>query len=239
MAVANLMEKLREELTAMSEMVERNLNSAIMSLIERSDEMAQEVIDYDKQVDELEVDVERRGLEVLQLTKPKSEDFRVVIGAIKIAGDLERISDLAVDVARNVQFLLTKRSLQADLGDFAEMLEFCSMMVRDSVLSLLDRNEDLAFRVCAHDDLVDEAYTSLEKQLFDVMGADAKKAVRASRLLICALDLERIADLATNIAEDVIYMLSGKVVHHHIDEWRKRLAPELEKRRKKRRRREL
>ncbi len=239
MPVANLMQKLREELAAMSEMVERNLNSAIMSLIERSDEMAQEVIDYDKQVDELEVVVERRGLEVLQLTKPKSEDFRVVIAAIKIAGDLERISDLAVDVARNVQFLIAKRSLQADLGDFAEMLEFCSMMVRDSVLSLLDRDEELAFRVCAHDDLVDEAYKSLEKQLFDVMGADAKKAVRASRLLVCALDLERIADLACNIAEDVIYMLSGKVVHHHIDEWRKRLAPELDKRRKRRRGREL
>jgi phosphate transport system protein len=233
---SELMEKLRQELAAMSEMVETNVNSAIMSLIERSHEMAEEVIAFDTQIDEAELDVERLGLEILQLAKPKSDEFHFVIAAIKIAGCLERISDFAVDVGRNVQFLVAKRSLQADLGDFAEMLEFTGTMVRDSVLSLLDKNEELAFRVCAHDELVDQAYRSLEEQLHDIMATDAAKAVRASRLLVCAIDLERIADLATNIAEDVVYMLTGKLVHHHIDEWRERLAPELDKRRTSRKR---
>ena len=94
----------------------------------------------------------------------------------------------------------------------------------------------------AHDDLVDEAYLSLEKQLFSIMESDKSKAVRASWLLSNAQDLERIADAATDIAQEVIYMLEGKMVRHHIDEWRTRLAPELDKRRgarKKRRRREL
>lgn len=231
MPTTELMNKLRQELAAMSEMVETNVNSAIMSLIERSDEMASEVISFDAQVDEMEIAVKRRGIEILQLAHPKTEEFRFVIAAIQIAGKLDVIDDLTVDVAETVKRLIQKRSIQADLSNFAEMLEFTSMMVRDSVTSLLDRNEELAFRVCAHDELVDEVYRSLEAQLLAIMEEDAKKAVRATLLLRCACDLERIADHASGIAEDVIYILEGKIVSHHIEEWRKRLAPELEKRR--------
>ncbi len=239
MSTAALMEKLREDLAAMSEMVETNVNTAIMSLIERSVEMSQGVVDFDKQIDEMELGVERLGLEILQLSKARADEIHFVVAAIKMAGALERISDLAVDVALRVQILVAKRSIQADLGNLAEMLEFTSMMVRDAVISLLDRNEELAFRVCAHDELVDDASASLREQLHVIMSSDPDKAVRASHLLVCALDLERIADLATNIAEDVVQMLTGKIVRHHIDEWRKRLAPELDKRRRKTRGREL
>jgi phosphate transport system protein len=241
MGINRMTERLRQELAAMSEMAERNVNSAIMALIERSGEIAQEVVDYDAQVDEMELAVDRRCLEILTLEHPESDNFRFVIAAMKINVDLERISDLAADIARHVQFLITKRSLQADLSHYAEMLEFTSMMVRDSVLSLLNRDIELAWRVCAHDDLVDEAYQFLEKQLYEIIGGETDKAVRAARLLACALDLERIADHATNIAEEVIYVLEGKIVRHHIDEWRKRLAPEIDKRRKMRarKRREL
>ncbi len=215
----------------MSEMAERNVDSAVMSVVERSDEMAREVIAFHSQVDEMEISVKQLGIEILQLSHPKTGEFRFVIAAIQIASRLDAIDGLSVDVARNVQCLVQKRSLQTDLSDFAEMLEFTSMMVRDSVTSLLDRNEELAFRVCAHDDLVDEAYRSLEAQLYGIMQDDSKKAVRAAHLLQCALDLERIADLAADIAGDVIYILEGKIVSHHIEEWRQRLAPEFEKRR--------
>jgi len=226
-----LMERLRRELATLSEMVERNVDAAVMSLVERSEDMASEVIAFDAQVDEMEIAVKRTGIEVMQLASPKSGDFRFVIAAIQIAGKLSVIDDLAVDVAENVKRLIERRSIQADLGNFAEMLEFTSMMVRDSVASLLDGNEELAFRVCAHDELVDEVYKQLEAQLLDIMGKDAKKAVRASFLLRSACDLERIADHACGIAEDVIYILEGKIVSHHIEEWRERLAPELDKRR--------
>ena len=231
MPTKELMEKLRLELAALSEMVERNVDSAVMSLVERSEEMAAEVIGYDAQVDEMDIAVKKLGIEILQLAHPKTDEFRFVIAAIQIAAKLDVIDDLAVDVARSVQRLIERRSIQTDLSNFAEMLEFTSMMVRDSVASLLDRNEELAFRVCAHDELVDEAYGLLESQLLGIMGEDAKKAVRASFLLRCACDLERIANHASGIAEDVIYILEGKIVSHHIGEWRKRLAPELEKRR--------
>jgi phosphate transport system protein len=229
------MGRLRQELTAMSELVENQVNEAIMALIERSSAMAQEVRDDDVQIDETELEVDKRCVEVLQLEKPKSDNFRFVIAAIKISGHLSRIGDLAVDIARHVDLLITKQSVQADLSSLAEMLEFSSMMVRDSVISLLERNVELAWRVCAHDDLVDEAFDSLAKQLYEVMSADATKAVRASWLLSCASDLERIGNLATDIAQEVIYMLEGKIVRHHIDEWRQRLAPELNKQRASRR----
>jgi phosphate transport system protein len=195
------------------------------------------VIDSGSQIDEMELTVDKRCVEVLQLEKPKSDNFRFVIAAMKINGHLARTSDLCNDIANHVNQLITKRSVQADLGNFAEMLEFSSMMVRDSVISLLDRNEELAWRVCAHDDLVDETYTALEKQLHSIMESEGQKAVRASWLLSCAQDLERIADYATDIAQEVIYMLEGKVVRHHIDEWRTRLAPELDKQRASRTRR--
>ena len=222
----------------MSEMVEKTVNDAIMALIERSSEMAREVVDYDQQVDEMELTIDRRCVEILQLAELKTDEVRFVYASIKISTDLERISDLATDIARHVEFLVTKRSLQTGLEHFAEMLEFSSMMVRDSVTSLLERNSDLAWRVCAHDDLVDEAYLALESQLYDIMKSEGEKAERAAQLLFCALDLERIADHATNIAEDVIYILEGKLVHHHIDEWRKKLAPELDKRRSQRKRKQ-
>jgi phosphate transport system protein len=228
------MERLREELTTMSEMVEKTVNDAIMALIERSSDMAREVIEYDQQVDEMELTIDRRCVEILRLASPKTYEFRFVYASMKIGTDLERISDLATDIARHVEFLVTKRSLQTGLEHFAEMLEFSSMMVRDSVTSLLEGNVDLAWRVCAHDDLVDEVYQALESQLYGIIGRDSEKAVRAAQLLFCALDLERIADHAANIAEDVIYILEGKLVHHHIDEWRKKLAPEFDKRRRKR-----
>jgi phosphate transport system protein len=237
LSVERLMDRLHQELAALSEMAERNVNTAIMSLIERSEEMAREVVGYDAQVDEMELDVDRRCIEILRLEHPKSDNFRFVIAAMKINTELERISDLASDIAGQVVALVRKRSLQADLGHFAEMLEFSSMMVRDSVKSLLERNGELAWRVCAHDDLVDEACRSIEEQLYRIIGDDTKKAVRATRLLLCALDLERIADHATNIAEEVIYMLEGKIVRHHIDEWRKRLAPEIDRQRAKRKQR--
>lgn len=215
----------------MSEMVERQVNMAIMALIERSAEMAQEVIDYDLNIDEMELDVDKLCIEVLQLEQPKSDNFRFVIAAIKINGHLSRTSDYAVDVARNVLLLITKNSLQTDSSHLAEMLEFSSMMVRDSVISLLERNVELAWRVCAHDDLVDEAFETLSHQLLAIISSDHTRGVRATWMLNCAQDLERIGNLATDIAQEVIYMLEGKMVRHHIDEWRKRLAPELDKRR--------
>jgi phosphate transport system protein len=225
------MNKLRQNLAALSEMVERNVDSAVMSLVERSEDMACEVISYDAQVDEMEIAVKQRGIEILELAHPKTGEFRFVIAAIQIAGKLDVIDGLAVNLAENVRRLIERRSIQTDLSNFAEMLEFTSMMVRDSVASLLDRDEELAFRVCAHDELVDEVYRSLEVQLHEIMEADAKKAVRASLLLHCARDLEEIANHAADIAEDVIYILEGKIVSHHIEEWRERLAPELDKRR--------
>jgi phosphate transport system protein len=229
------MNKLRQELTAMSELVENQVNEAIMALIERSAMMAQDVRDDDLQIDETELEVDKRCVEVLQLEKPKSDNFRFVIAAMKINGHLSRMGDLTVDMARHVDLLITKQSVQADLSSLAEMLEFSSMMVRDSVISLLERNVELAWRVCAHDDLVDEAFESLSGQLYEVMESDAAKAVRATWLLNCARDLERIADLATDVAQEVIYMLEGKIVRHHIDEWRQRLAPELDRQRASRR----
>jgi phosphate transport system protein len=225
------MEKLRGELAAMSETVESQVNVAIMSLIERSIEMAQEVVTYGYQIDEMELSVDKRCIDVLKGEKQKASDFRFVIAALKINGHLSRISALCVDVARYLDLLITKSSVQADLSDFAEMLEYTCMMVRDSVISMLGRDVELAWRVCAHDDLVDEAYQSLEKQLLTMMQNDSGKAVRASWLLNCAQDLERIGDLATDIAQEVIYMLEGKMVRHHIDEWRKKLAPELDRQR--------
>jgi phosphate transport system protein len=238
---STLMVKLRQELAAMSELVENAVNVAIMALIERSAEMAGEVIADDDSIDEMELEVEKRCVEILQLEQPKSDNFRFVIAANNINSHLSRMGDLAVSVARNVNLIVTKSSVQADLSSVAEMLEFTSMMVRDSVISLLERNVELAWRVCAHDVLVDEALDSLAKQLYEVMESDAAKARRATWLLLCARDLEWIGNLATDIAQEVIYMLEGKIVRHHIEEWRKRLAPELDRQRasRKRRHREL
>ena len=227
------MDKLRREISALGGMAERSVDSAVLALIDRNQALAAEVIDYDAEVDEMELAASRRCLEVLQLARVEPEGFRFAIAALQIGGHLEHISDLAVDIAEHVVELVKQRSLQMDLDHVAEMLEFTEMMVRDSVNSLVDRDFELAWRVCAHDDIVDEAYQALEAELYDIIAKKTRRAVSATHMLLCALDLEQIADLAVGIAEEVIYILEGKIVRHHIEEWKERLAPELDKHRRR------
>lgn len=221
---------LRREITLMGELIEQNVDTALMALVDRNQEMADEVIRSDALVDEMENDIDRAGQALLQREQVAPQDFRFVVSCMKICVDLERMGDQAVEIARSVSFLIARQSI-LDSNAFAALIETTEQMVRDSVLCLMKGNAKLAWRICLTDDIVDVETQRLHDFLISVAQDQPEKTERAVHLLYVVRALERIADQATNIAEEVIFMLEGKIVRHHIDEYRRQLESQRRHRR--------
>lgn len=213
------LDKLRKKILTLTAMVEERINKAILSLTHRDLKLAKEVIATDHEIDHLEVEVEEDCLKILALYQPAAIDLRYVVGILKMDSDLERMGDLSVNIAERASFLAHERDMELFL-DFTEMSEKTIDMVRGALDSLIKMDVTLARAVCAADDEVDEINREMLNLIQDHIVKNPKKLRPLIHLLLAVRHLERIADLATNIAEDVIYMVQGEIVRHRTEDYK-------------------
>jgi phosphate transport system protein len=214
----NEIEKLKKKLLALCARVEEQLWQAVKSVKDRDEKLARRVIDQDCQIDQDEVDVEEECLKILALYQPVAIDLRFIVTALKINNDLERIGDLSVNIAERSEFLARQDPVDAPF-DFDLMAEKTQAMVQKSIDALVNIDTALAHAVCEMDDEVD----AINKEMYDLVKQGILKQPDHIESLIHLLSvsrhLERIADHATNIAEDVIYMAEGRIVRHRTEEY--------------------
>lgn len=214
----NEIEKLKKKLLALSSEVEQQLWLSVKSIKDRDGDTARRVIDHDYEIDKNEVDVEEDCLKILALHQPVAIDLRFIVTAFKINNDLERIGDLSVNIAERSEFLA--RHVPVDMPfDFDLMAEKVQAMVRDSIASLVNLNCSLAHSVCRRDDEVDAMNKEMYDQVKQGILAQPEHIESLIHLLSVSRHLERIADHATNIAEDVIYMVEGQIIRHKTEEY--------------------
>jgi len=213
-------EKLKKHLLHLSAVVEENLQRAGRAIQARDIALAEEVIRTDREVDQLEVDFEEECLKVLALHQPVASDLRFIIAMLKINNDLERIDDLAVNLGKRARYI-ARHDLVGTPPELGEMVRKAQDMVHRVLDALINRDAALANAVCQGDDVVDE----LARRITDWAIQEIRKTPEQTETLLkfvaAARHLERVADHATNIAEDVIYMLQGDIIRH-----RGRLAAE-------------
>ena len=213
-------ENLKKKILAMSAEVEESLRSAVVSLVKRDVRLAQAVIDGDRRIDNLEVEIEEDCLKILALHQPVAIDLRYVVAVLKINSDLERIGDEAVNIAERAAYLATHAPIDLPL-DFKGMADKAQSMVFKSIDALVNLDTALARQVRASDDEVDEMNRHMYELLQDYVGTHPDRMAESVHLLSTSRHLERIADQATNIAEDVIYMVEGEIVRHQPEDFSK------------------
>lgn len=212
------LKELKEEVLKMGGLVEKAIHLSIKALVDRQDKLAAEVIISDEAVDMQEIKIDELSLKLLALHQPQAGDLRFIASIMKINSDLERIGDLAVNIAERTQDLL-KAPLLKPLIDIPRMAKIAQEMVKDSLDAFVNSDPDLARSVCKRDDQVDDLNSQIFRELLTYMLQDPKTIERALDLILVGRNLERIADHATNISEDVIYMVKGKNIKHHMEEW--------------------
>ena len=199
----------------MASWVEEAIFKSIEALKQRDKSMAEGVISSDKRIDELENKIDEFCLDLIALRQPVAQDLRFITMAMQINSDLERMADLAVDIAQRAQEIIAQPVLKP-LIDIPKLAELAQKMVKDGIDAFVNKDADLAKRVVLSDRDADALRDLVHKELiYDYLVKDGSTAPRAVPLLLVARHLERICDHATNIAEDVIYMIQAKVVRHH------------------------
>jgi phosphate transport system protein len=210
------LDKLKRDLLLICSIVEEQVQKATRALLDRDAELAREVQEMDAEVDRREISLEEECLKTLALYQPVAINLRQLIAALKINNDLERIGDMAVNIARKAAALAQETAV-AIPADFAEMGEQTQSMLRRSLDSLVQMDVALARDVCACDDEVDQLKKKIRNQIEQQIRRDPERVDSMLRLLSVSRNLERIADYAANIAEDVIYMVDGRIVRHQAD----------------------
>jgi phosphate transport system protein len=207
------LDALKQTLLAMGALVEDQIRRVMRALIERDGELAQNVIDRDRQVNAYDVEVDEKCVELLALHQPTAGDLRFITTAMKIVTDLERIGDQAVNIAQRAIELNQEPQLKPYI-DLPRMAEKAQRMVKEALDAFVARDTELARQVCAKDEEVDGIKEQIFRELLTYMMSDAKTIPRAIRLMLVSRFLERVADHATNIAEMVIYIVESKMVRH-------------------------
>jgi phosphate transport system protein len=207
------LDALKQTLLAMGGLVEDQIRRVMIALLERDGDLAQEVIDRDRQVNAYDVEIDEKCVELLALYQPAAGDLRFITTAMKIVTDLERIGDQAVNIAQRALELNREPQLKPYI-DLPRMAEKAQRMVKESLDAYVGRDTELARRVCAEDAEVDALKEQIFRELLTFMMADARTIPRAIRLILISRFLERVADHATNIGEMVIYMVDSKMVRH-------------------------
>jgi phosphate transport system protein len=206
---------LRKELLRMAAMAQEAIFNSVEALKNRDKGRAQAVIDTDDKIDMLELEVDEKCIDLIARHQPMAGDLRFITTGMKINSELERIADLAVDISQRAQDLIDKPILKP-LIDIPKLSVVAQNMVRDAIDAFVKRDVSLAKQVMCADSEADRLRNLVQEELInDFMAKDIGTASRAVPLLLIARHLERICDHATNIAEDIIYMVEGKVVKHH------------------------
>jgi phosphate transport system protein len=207
------LDRVRQALLRMGGMVEGMVAKATQSLLERDNQLCIEVIESDNEVDHLEIEIDEACHLILGTKQPTAVDLRFLVAVMKINSDLERIGDSAVNIAQSVVQLNDQPPLKPYI-DLPHLSELVQAMVRRSLDAFVRRDTALAAEVCQSDDAVDGLYKQLFRELLTYMIEDPKTVSRALHLLLISRNMERIADHATNIAEDVIYYVEGRDLRH-------------------------
>jgi phosphate transport system protein len=200
-------------------MAELSVREASLAIHNRDETLAQSVIEKDLTLDHMEVEVEENCLKLLALYQPVAVDLRFIIAVLKINNDLERVGDLAVNVAERALFLASVPPVSLTF-DFMDMAAKVQSMLKRSLDTLVNFNAQGARAVCAMDDAVDAINRDMYISVQDAIVAHPEQAEALIHILSVSRHLERIADHATNIAEDVIYMIEGEVVRHRVEDYR-------------------
>jgi len=211
------LKELKERLLYMGSLVEERIYKSIKALVERNEEQCKEIIATDDLINDLQIEIDDRCLKLLALRQPIAIDLRFITAAMKINSDLERMGDLAVNISENSLSLLKQPQLKP-LIDIPRMAQISQTMVKDSLDAFVRRDIELARKVLLMDDEVDGLKDQVFRELLTFMISDPQTIPRALNLILISRHLERIADHATNIAEDVIYMVLGKDIRHHAEE---------------------
>ncbi len=206
-------EKLNKKLLALGTQVEENVRLAVKAMETCDAKLAAKVIDGDSEIDSLEVDLEEACLEILALHQPVAADLRYLIGVLKINQDLERIGDLAVNIAETATLLASQERLDIP-DDYHIMARKTQKMLEKSLDSFVNMTSDSAFKVLVDDDEVDMMKHKLHRDFEEKVREMPERRSALTHLFLVSRHLERIADQATNIAEDVIYMITGEIVRH-------------------------
>ena len=210
---------LKEKLLEMAARAEEQIALAVRALKDREEKLACQVLEREASINRLDIEVDDMCLRLLALRQPMAADLRFITAAMKIASDLERIGDLAVNIAERTMDLLKQPELKP-LIDIPRMAELAQQMVRDALNAFVNKDSVLAKDVCARDDAVDQLNNQVFRELLTYMMQDPGTISVAVDLILVGRHLERIADHATNIGEDVIYMVQGRTIKHHIEEGR-------------------
>ena len=204
---------LKENLLKMASLAEEAIAKSIKALVERDSTLAQEIIDQDSEINLLEIEINNQCLKLLALKQPMAVDLRFITSAMKIISHLERIADQAVNISQRTLELI-KQPLLKPLIDIPRMAELAQEMVRTSIDSLVNKDSLLAKRIGKRDNLVDDLNDQIFRELLTYMIEDPRTIKRAIELILVGRHLERIADLATNISEEVVFILNGKNIKH-------------------------
>ena len=207
---------LREKLLHMAGLTEESINLAVTGLKDRDEETANKVFDEEKKINVLDVEIDQLCMELLALKQPMARDLRFITSINRIGSELERIADQSVNIAERTLKLLKLPALKP-LIDIPRMAGLAHDMVRDSITAFVNRDANLAAEICKRDDEVDNLNDQIFRELLTYMMQDPKNIERALDLILVGRHLERIADHATNISEDVIYLVKGKSIKHHCE----------------------
>jgi phosphate transport system protein len=208
------LQELKENLLKMAALVEEAIRDSVQSLVKRDSELAQKTFAFEDRINKLENVIDQMCLKLLALRQPMATDLRFITSAMKITTDLERMGDQAVNIAERAISLNQEPQLKRYI-DIPKMAEIAQSMVKDVLDAFVNHDSKLARSVCERDDLVDGLNDQVVRELLTYMMSDPKTIARAVHLMIVCRCLERVADHATNIAEDVIFMVDALVIKHH------------------------
>ncbi len=201
--------RLNNAITEMGGLAESQLATAIEAVVERDSELAARVVEGDARVDQLQHDVDNLAVRLLALRQPMARDLREIFAAIKIASDLERICDYAANVAKR-SIVLDQQPPAQPVHALPRMARLAQLLVKDVIDSYVERDADKAYAVWIRDEELDEMYASLFRVLLTYMMEDPRNIGPSTHLLFMAKNIERIGDHATNIAEDLYYLVHGR-----------------------------
>jgi phosphate transport system protein len=212
-------ENLKKKILSLGAKVETAVREAALSLETGDASLAQRIIENDFEIDQAEVEVEEDCLKILALHQPVAIDLRFIVAVLKINNDLERIGDLAVNIAERAVFLATQPRVSVSL-DFTGMAQKTQLMLKKSLDALVNLSVAIANEVCTYDDEIDAMNRRMYIVVQEAIRTYPEQLGSLIHLLSVSRHLERIADHATNIAEDVIYMIEGKIVRHKTEDYR-------------------
>ncbi len=208
---------LKQQLLLMADTGQSMICQAVDALVKRDADLPQSVFALEEKVNRMEIDIEEEVLRLLAVRQPAARDLRLLTAILKINNDLERIADQAVNIAEIANYLLQEAPLKP-LIDIPHMAMLTQRMIKNSIDAFVHHDAELAQRVCAQDDEIDRINDQVFRELLTYMMEDPRCITRAVDLILVSRNLERIADHATNIGEEVVFIEEGKNIKHHIQE---------------------